>query len=139
MTWPKKNTRKVVVDGEIYQWQWDQSKALYRWIVIGKRSADGQLLFVDPYWLSATPGQICQAISFALASGWEPHCRRKPFRIESKLVDAKFWEFFVLPDEAAPGKMLWTLGAGMVLDEGTISEGVMSEGMNARAGGRGRQ
>ena len=128
MAWPKKNTRKVVVDGDVYQWHWHPDKVLYSWIVIGKQSADGQLLFLDPYWLSATPGQICQAISFALASGWEPQYKSKPFRIGSKLIDANTWEFFVLPNEAAPGKMPWTLGVGSATDEG----------VNALAGERGR-
>ena len=120
MAWPKKNTRRVVIDGEVYQWHWDPNKALYSWIVIGKQSADGQLLFLDPYWLSTTPGQICQAISFALASGWEPHQKKKPLRLGSHLLDTEtwMWEFFVLPDATVSGKMPWTLGSGSVLDEG---------------------
>lgn len=120
MAWPKKNTRTVVVSAEVYQWHGDPSKVLYSWIVIGKKSADGQLLFLDPYWLSTTPGQVCQAISFALTSGWEPHRRKRPMRLGSKLLDSMTWtwEFFLLPDETVPGRMPWTLGAGSVLDEG---------------------
>ena len=114
MAWPKKNTRTVIVGGEAYQWQFDERYCLSRWTVIGKKGASGQLLFLDPYWLSDSPGQVCKAISFALAAGWEPHRKQKPLKIGSKLVDSTTgtWEFFLLPDEVQPGQMPWTLGAG---------------------------
>ena len=111
MAWPKKNTRSVVVNGEAYQWHWDPRQSLYRWVVIRKKAAEGQLLFLDPYFLSTTPGMVCQAISFALVSGWEPYQKLKPIKLGAKLLGTNTWEFHYLPDETVPGQMPWTLGA----------------------------
>lgn len=114
MAWPKKNTRTAVIGGEAYQWQFDERYSLSRWTVIGKKGASGQLLFLDPYWLSTSPGQICQAISFALNSGWEPHRTKQPLKLGAKLLNSTTWTwgFSLLPDNTVPGQMPWTLGAG---------------------------
>ncbi len=114
MAWPRKNTRTVVISSEVYQWHWDPRQSLYRWVVIRKKSADGQLLFLDPYFLSTTPGMVCQAIAFALAAGWKPCQKDKPIRLGSRLLDPDTFTFGFnfLPDDAVLGQMPWTLGAG---------------------------
>lgn len=112
MAWPKKHTRTLVVHGETYQWQSD-TKNFRQWTVIGKKSGEGQLIFLDPYFLSTTPGQIRKVIIFALSSGWKPDHKHKPLRLGAELIrtDTWDWSFNQLPDDAVPG-WLHSLKAG---------------------------
>ena len=107
MAWPRKNTRAVVVDGEPYNWHLDRPEVLSRWVVIGHQEVDGQLLFLDPYDLSTRAGIVCGAIRFALSVGWQPRLHAKPMRVA---YDGTF--FSALPEDAVPGTMPHTLGAG---------------------------
>lgn len=107
MAWPKKNTRAVTVDEESYQWHLDRDDVLSRWIVIGHQAGNGQLLFLDPYDLSTRASVVCGAIQFALSAGWHPRQRAKPMRAAYNGT-----VFSALPEDAMPGTMPYTLGAG---------------------------
>jgi len=85
MAFPRKDTRRISVDGIPYVWHlnkdWDVRT---RWIVIRRQiSGAGQLLMVDPYHhdLLPTRGAVGGAIRFALKSGWRPERKAAPLRL----------------------------------------------------------
>jgi hypothetical protein len=85
MTLPKKNTRRITVDGVDYFWHrnWRWVGKHSHWIVVQRSDSKGQLLFVDPYHhdLSWGPAAVAEAIGFALANGWQPLSRQPAFRV----------------------------------------------------------
>lgn len=75
MAWPKKHTRKMVVNGDSYQWHRSR-KSLYVGddrITVG--TSNGRFfLFIDPFPhdLVMRPGTIADAIRWAVKNGWTP-------------------------------------------------------------------
>ena len=85
MAFPRKNTRRVSVDGILYAWHlnddWDRRT---RWIVVGREvDGAGQLLMIDPYHhdLLPTRGTVSKAVRFALSHGWYPERKGSPLRL----------------------------------------------------------
>jgi len=85
MAFPRKNTRRLSVDGIPYTWHlnddWDIRT---RWIVVRREvSGAGQLLMVDPYHhdLLPTRGSVSRAVRFALSHGWHPERKCSPLRL----------------------------------------------------------
>lgn len=73
MAWPKRGTRRIVVDGEEFVWHYD---ACCPWcsddvFTAGKEGAP-HVLFVDPFpWgFEFRPRNVAAAIRWARASGW---------------------------------------------------------------------
>jgi hypothetical protein len=85
MAFPRKNTRRLSVDGISYEWHlnedWDRRT---RWIVV-RREACGaaQLLMVNPYHHDLLPsrGTVSKAVRFALGHGWRPEHKGPPVRL----------------------------------------------------------
>lgn len=73
MAWPKRGTRKIVVDGEDFSWHYDACCPFCSSDVFtaGKQRAP-YVLFIDPYpWgFEQRPGSIAAAIRWARKSGW---------------------------------------------------------------------
>jgi len=85
MAFPRKDTRRLSVDGIPYVWHlnkdWDVRT---RWIVVRREVfGAGQLLMVDPYHhdLLPTRGTVSRAIQFALSHGWHPERKAAPLRL----------------------------------------------------------
>jgi len=86
MAFPKKHSRRIVVDGVTYLWRLKQG---YAWrdgqhIAICPATDAGQLLLVEYYAFQGMigPGMVRQAIDFALANGWTPTRRaRRPLYV----------------------------------------------------------
>ena len=85
MAFPKKDTRRLTVDGVPYQWHldadWDSRN---RWIVVGRKiPGAGQLLMINPYHHDFLPtrGAVSRAVRFALDHGWNPESRSAPLRL----------------------------------------------------------
>lgn len=73
MAWPKKKTRKIVVDGTPFLWHYSAG-CLYcsdAVITVGKED-DRFYLFIDPYPhdFEFRPAKIADAIRWAIAEGW---------------------------------------------------------------------
>ncbi len=75
MTWPRKGTRKTVVDGESYLWNY---KGHCLWcsddvFTVG-RSDSAFVLYIDPYPFGAEvrPANVADAIRWAVNHGWDP-------------------------------------------------------------------
>ena len=51
MAFPKKNTRPIVVGGDMYQWHLNDPEFRYPCIVIQRQGAQGRLLFLDSGFL----------------------------------------------------------------------------------------
>jgi len=73
MAWPKKGTRKLVIDGEEYLWHYDAHCPLCSTDVFtigqaGKRF----VLYIDPYpWeFEMRPASVAKAVRWALNNGW---------------------------------------------------------------------
>ena len=73
MAWPKKGTRKLVVDGKNYLWHYSGHCPLCSSDVftIG-RAGDRFVLYIDPFpWeFEMRPKSIVTAIKWALNKGW---------------------------------------------------------------------
>ncbi len=73
MAWPKRGTRKIVVDGESFVWHYDGCCPFCSDDVVtaGKEGAP-HVLFVDPFpWeFEFRPRNVAVAIRWARAAGW---------------------------------------------------------------------
>ncbi len=85
MAFPKKYTRKLVVNNEQYLWHlngnWEVSNS---WIVISKKDCESnQLLFLDPYHhdILPTKSTVTSAIIFGIENGWKPHEKGKNIKL----------------------------------------------------------
>ena len=111
MTFPKRNTRTIDVDGVAHQWHLDDPETLYRWIVIRKVESTGRLLFLD--WSLQDvigPGVVRRGIDFGYSAGWNPNSAGLPMKI-AQTEDG----FEVLPDDAVFGA-LRRIAAGDVVE-----------------------
>jgi hypothetical protein len=85
MAFPRKDTRRISVDGIPYVWHLDRDWDVHtRWIVIRRQVYGvGQLLMVNPYHhdLLPTRGTVGGANRFALKSGWRPERKAAPLRL----------------------------------------------------------
>ncbi len=99
MTFPKKNTRTIIVDGVQYYWHLNDDFDLKNsWIVVQHQNSNGQLLWIDPYHyeIAIGPSIVAKAIRYALKQGWEPNDKRQSMRLT--YIDN---EFRILPDTSA--------------------------------------
>jgi len=73
MAWPKRGTRRIVVDGEEFAWHYDVHCVFCSDDVMtaGKQGAP-YFLFIDPYsWsVEVRPRSVAAAIRWARATGW---------------------------------------------------------------------
>jgi hypothetical protein len=98
MTFPRKNTRTMVVDNCKYLWHLNDNFDLHSyWIVVKREGSNGQMLWIDPYHhdLEIAPKSVARAIRFALSKGWDPEHKKQPIRL--------FYTndtFAVLPDDS---------------------------------------
>ena len=73
MTWPKKHTRKIVVDGETYQWHRSRNSLYVGNDRITVGTVTGKFyLFIDPFPhdFEMRPSTIADAIRWAVTNGW---------------------------------------------------------------------
>jgi hypothetical protein len=99
MTFPKKNTRNVVVDGLQYSWHLNNDFDIKNsWIVVQCKNIQGQLLCIDPYphEVGIGSGIVAKAIRYALTQGWKPIEKRR-----SMYLTYDDNKFTVLPDTFA--------------------------------------
>lgn len=86
MTFPKKNTRKLLHKNETYLWHLNQDWEIKnKWIVIAKEGFEnGQLLMINPYHhdFIPNPKTIIQAIEFGLKNGWNPEKKAQELRLD---------------------------------------------------------
>ena len=75
MAWPKKGTRKLTVNNEVYLWHYSGhcplcSKDVFTIGMAGKP----YVLFIDPFphAFEMTPASVAQAIQWAVENGWTP-------------------------------------------------------------------
>lgn len=74
MTWPKKHTRTVHIEGSEYLWHLSHN-TIYRENRITAGTKSGKyFLFIDPYDhdFEITPSNIVRAIQWAIQNGWSP-------------------------------------------------------------------
>lgn len=75
MAWPKKGTRKIVIDGDEFLWHYD---ACCPWcsddVFTAGKSGYPYVLFIDPFPYAAEigPGYVARAIKWAISKGWSP-------------------------------------------------------------------
>ena len=75
MAWPKRGTRKIVVEGSTFLWHYD---ACCPWcssdVFTAGRPGAPHVLFVDPFpWgFEFRPANVAAAIRWALQNGWSP-------------------------------------------------------------------
>jgi hypothetical protein len=84
MTFPKKNTRAIVVDGCKYLWHLnDKFESHSYWIVVKREGSNGQMLWIDPYPhdLEIAPNSVTRAIRFAISKGWNPDHKKHPIKL----------------------------------------------------------
>ena len=100
MSFPKKYTRKIVVEGITYLWHMSQNSLEGRatHITIAQETAPNQFLHVDPFaavfeGVEIRPRTIRRIILWALKNGWQPTRKRPPIFV-GYCSDG----FFVLPD-----------------------------------------
>ncbi|WP_223788198.1 hypothetical protein [Marinicella meishanensis] len=73
MAWPKKGTRKIVVDNEAFLWHYD---AHCPWcsddVFTAGKAGKPFVLFIDPFpWVAEMgPKYVAKAIRWARANGW---------------------------------------------------------------------
>lgn len=75
MAWPKKGTRKLVIDGEAYLWHYDAHCPLCSTDVFTIGQAGKPfVLYIDPYpWeFEMRPATVAKAARWALNNGWNP-------------------------------------------------------------------
>ena len=97
MSFPRHNTRRITVDGVVYQWHLNSSFDIHdAWIIIGQKGQAGRLVFLDPYHhdFMIGPRAVAEAIRFARAHGWKPTVPGKEMRLGSDGAT-----FTVLPDD----------------------------------------
>jgi hypothetical protein len=97
MSFPRRNTRKITVDGVVYQWHLNSDFEIHNaWIIIGQKGQTGQLVFLDPYHhdFMIGPRAVAEAIRFARAHGWQATVPGKEMRLGS---DGD--KFAILPDD----------------------------------------
>lgn len=96
MTIPKKCSRLITVDGEVYRWYLHLNRVDKGWrhIAIQHSEISGQVLLFDPYGntFEIRPKVVRAAIQFALKQGWNPRVSGKPIFIGYGETD-----FMVLP------------------------------------------
>lgn len=81
MAWPKKGTRKIVVDGQDFLWHYSGHCSLCSDSVITVGREDNRFfLFIDPYPhdFIVSPASIAESIRWALKEGWT--CQFGPTR-----------------------------------------------------------
>jgi len=87
MSFPRRHTRKIIVDGIVYHWHLnaDFDSRFEAWIVIGQKGNAGQLILLDPYHPGFVigPRAVAEAIRFARAHGWQPAIPGKPIHLGS--------------------------------------------------------
>lgn len=75
MAWPKRGTRKIVIDGEDFVWHYDACCPFCSDDVLtaGKQSSP-YVLFIDPFpWgMEIRPRSVAEAIRWARSEGWTP-------------------------------------------------------------------
>lgn len=85
MTFPKRGTRTITVDGDTYKWHLHNNDgwAPNRHIAVQHESGYGQLLLLDHYsWhMEVRPRTIREAISYGLANGWAPLSAGEPMKV----------------------------------------------------------
>jgi len=97
MAWPKKETRKIVIDGDDFLWHYD---ACCPWcsddVYTAGQSGQPYVLFIDPYPYAATigPGYVAKAIMWAILQGWSTS--KGPTKSMSIVSETE--EFFWLED-----------------------------------------
>ena len=102
MSFPRRNTRRIIVDGVEYLWHLNPDFDLRdAWIIIGQKGQTEQLVFLDPYHhdFLIGPHAVSEAIRFVRANGWQPGVPGKEMRLGSD-GDA----FTILPNN-------WVLGS----------------------------
>ncbi len=73
MAWPKRGTRKIVVDGESFAWHYD---ACCPWcsdkVMTAGKEGERYFLHIDPYphAMEMGPKPVAEAIRWAKAAGW---------------------------------------------------------------------
>jgi len=107
MAFPRKNTRRLTVEGIPYVWHlnddWDRRT---RWIVVRREVCGaGQLLMVDPYYHDLLPsrGTVSNAVRFALSHGWCPEHKHSPLRLTFAGRDQGFKVVSPEPNQADAG------------------------------------
>jgi len=107
MAFPRKNTRRLSVDGIPYAWHlnddWDRRT---RWIVVRREVCGaGQLLMIDPYHhdLLPTRGTVSKAVRFALSHGWRPERKGSPLRLTFAGREQGFQVVAREPNQAGAG------------------------------------
>ena len=98
MSFPRRHTRRITVDGVVYQWHLnsDFDSRFDAWIVIGQKGKTGQVICLDPYHPGFVIGPlvVAGAIRFARAQGWQPTVPGKPMHLGSDGT-----QFTVLPED----------------------------------------
>jgi hypothetical protein len=97
MAWPKKGTRKIVIDGITYLWHYSGhcplcSDAVFTVGIAGKP----YVLYIDPFpWnFELTPSSIASAINWAIDHGWSP----EKGSTRGMALDDESKEFIWLPE-----------------------------------------
>ena len=118
MAFPRKNTRRLSVDGIPYVWHlnkdWDIRT---RWIVVRRQvHGSGQLLMVNPYHHDLLPTRetVSKAIRFALGHGWRPEQKVAPLRLTFAGREDGFQVAVPEPNHSAPAKPAIAAGGDAV-------------------------
>ena len=97
MAWPKKNTRKITVNGIEFLWHLSKNSIDSKETLITAGSQhDRFFLFIDPYpWeFEIKPAHISAAVEWASKQGWNPETGPSKYLAFS----AKAQKFVWLPD-----------------------------------------
>jgi hypothetical protein len=106
MTWPKKDTRKITIDGQLYLWHLNSDWFYHNeWIVIKQAGTQGQLLLVNPYHhdLPMGPKTVQMAVEFAHSVGWTPSAKKPPIKLRYNGDHHAGEAFTILPTGATIG------------------------------------
>ncbi len=98
MAWPKKGTRKIVVDQEEFLWHYDACcPTCSNDVFTAGKAGEPYVLFIDPYpWaVEIGPGYVAKAIRWAKMQGWS--ALKGPTRALS--FDSDTEEFFWLQND----------------------------------------
>jgi len=101
VTFPKRDTRSVSVDGNRYLWHLNSDFDVHnRWVVVSQGGASRPLLFIDPYHHDFSfPGTVVLGIRFAIAQGWSTDDGPDAMRLR---WDGK--DFAVLPPDVSTSR-----------------------------------
>ncbi|WP_157496531.1 hypothetical protein [Hahella ganghwensis] len=97
MTWPKRGTRKIVIEGDEFLWHYD---ACCPWcsddVFTAGKSGKPFVLFIDPfpYAVEIGPGYVTKAIKWAQSQGWSPETGGT----KAMSIDSNSQEFFWLDE-----------------------------------------